>query len=84
MDTIRRACELPHGARPGIAFGVIRAVETFGQVHIIPTSLSLGSGPFSLDLGVNAWGRAVCTAGFVMGAVLAPRTGLSIAGLPQK
>jgi len=69
---------------PGIAFGVIRAVETFGQVHIIPTSLSLGSGAFALDLGVNAWGLAVCTAGFVTGAVLAPRTGLSIAGLPQE
>ncbi len=69
---------------PGTAFGVIRAVETFGQVQIIPTSLSLGSGPFALDLGVNAWGLAVCTAGFVTGAVLAPRTGLSIAGLPQE
>jgi len=59
-------------------------VETFGQLHIFSASLALGTGPFALDLGVNAWGVALCSGGFVAGAVLAPRTGLSVAGLPQE
>jgi len=69
---------------PGVAIGVVRAVETFGQLHIFSASLALGTGPFALDLGVNAWGVALCTAGFGAGAVLAPRTGLSVGGLPQE
>jgi SSS family solute:Na+ symporter len=58
---------------PGVAIGVVRAVETFGQLHVFPDLLSLGIGPFALDLGVNVWGLGVCTAGFVAGALLAPR-----------
>jgi Na+/proline symporter len=64
---------------PGVALGVVRAVETFGQVHIYPASLALGSGPFALDLGVNAWGLALCTIGFGFGALLAPRHGVALA-----
>ena len=57
---------------PGVAIGVLRAVETFAQVHVFPGSLSLGSGPFALDLGLNAWGLALCTTGFAAGAALVP------------
>lgn len=58
---------------PGVAIGVVRAVETFGQLHVLPDLLKLGSGPFALDLGVNVWGLGVCTGGFVVGALLLPR-----------
>jgi SSS family solute:Na+ symporter len=58
---------------PGVGIGVIRAIETFGHRQIFPDLLRLGSGPFALDLGVNVWGLALCTAGFVAGALLAPR-----------
>ena len=57
---------------PGVGLGVTRAVETFSHAHVLPPGLALGSGPFALDLGVNAWGLAVCTLGYVAGAVLAP------------
>jgi SSS family solute:Na+ symporter len=58
---------------PGVVIGVVRAVETFGHLHVFPSLLSLGAGPFALDLGINVWGLAVCTGGFVAGALLAPR-----------
>ena len=65
---------------PGVALGITRAVETFGQIHIFPAALALGSGPFALDLGVNAWGLAVCVLGYAAGAVLAPSTRGAMAG----
>lgn len=58
---------------PGVAIGVIRAVETFGHLHIFPADLALGSGPFALDLGLNVWGLALCSAGFLAGTLLAPK-----------
>lgn len=68
---------------PGVAIGVARAVETFGQVRIFPDLLKLGSGPFSLDLGVNVWGLALCTLSFTVGALLAPKPA-NASALPQK
>lgn len=64
---------------PGVSIGIVRAVETFGHLHIFPSGLfpaglALGSGPFALDLGLNVWGLALCTAGFLAGAVLAPKS----------
>ncbi len=59
---------------PGVSIGVLRAVETFGQVHIFPDALALGSGKYALDFGVNVWGVLICIAGYVVGAALAQRT----------
>ena len=70
-------------ALAGDAFGITRAVETFGQIHVFPAALALGSGPFALDLGVNAWGLAVCVLGYAAGAVLAPSTRGVMAGGQQ-
>lgn len=58
---------------PGVLFGVLRAAETFGHLHIFPAALALGSGKYALDLGVNVWGLAICTAGYVVGSAMAPR-----------
>jgi hypothetical protein len=45
----------------------------FTHASIFPTALSLGSGKFALDLGLNVWGLTLCTAGYLVGALLAPR-----------
>jgi SSS family solute:Na+ symporter len=58
---------------PGVVIGVIRTTETFGHLRIFPDAVKLGTGPFALDLGVNAWGLALCTTSFVAGAFLVPR-----------
>jgi SSS family solute:Na+ symporter len=58
---------------PGVALGAVRATETFTHLHIIPDAIRLGTGPFALDLGVNAWGLLLCTAGFLVGAWLVAR-----------
>jgi solute:Na+ symporter, SSS family len=58
---------------PGVVIGVIRAIETFGHVQLFPDLLTLGIGPFALDLGVNTWGVTLCSVSFVAGALLAPR-----------
>ena len=57
---------------PGIALGVIRGIEVFSKLQILPAALNLGSGAFAADLGVNVWGVLLCTAGFVLGTVLVP------------
>ncbi len=57
---------------PGVALGVIRGVEVFAKLRILPSALDLGSGAFAADLGVNAWGLLLCTAGFLLGTVLVP------------
>jgi len=58
---------------PGVAIGVLRAIETFTHASIFPASLALGSGKFALDLGLNVWGLMLCIAGYLIGAALAPR-----------
>jgi solute:Na+ symporter, SSS family len=58
---------------PGVLIGILRAIETFAHVCILPVGLSLGSGKFALDLGVNVWGLMICTVGYLVGAMLAPR-----------
>lgn len=58
---------------PGVCIGIMRAAEAFGHLAIFPTWLALGSGKYALDLGVNIWGTLLCTAGFLSGALLAPR-----------
>ncbi len=57
---------------PGIVLGVTRGVEVFAKLRILPPALDLGSGTFAADLGVNAWGLLLCTAGFLVGTVLVP------------
>ena len=57
---------------PGIVLGVIRGIEVFGKLRILPSSLDLGSGAFAADLGVNVWGLLLCTFGFLVGAQLVP------------
>ncbi|HYZ63308.1 MAG TPA: hypothetical protein VE650_12720 [Acetobacteraceae bacterium] len=68
---------------PGVGIGVVRAVETLARVHLLPDGVALGSGPFALDLGANAWGLALCTLGFAAGAVLAPRQAVPLAAGQQ-
>ena len=58
---------------PGLAIGVARAIETFAHTSIFPSTLSLGSGKFALDFGLNVWGLLICTAGFVVGLLLESR-----------
>ncbi|MGH9770244.1 MAG: sodium:solute symporter family transporter [Candidatus Acidiferrales bacterium] len=58
---------------PGIIIGVLRAIETFAHLTIFPHSVALGSGKFAIDLGLNVWGLAICTMGYIAGAVLERR-----------
>ncbi len=61
---------------PGVIIGVIRGAEVFGQTRILSPALDLGTGPFAADLGANVGGLLLCTTGFLLGAVLAPRARL--------
>lgn len=58
---------------PGIVFGVLKTVESAARVTIFPAWLDIGVGTYADDLGLNVWGLAVCTAGYLVGAVLFPR-----------
>lgn len=58
---------------PGVVIGVVRAVETFAAVSLIPHAVALGTGDYALDLGVNVYGVILCAAGYLLGAVIARR-----------
>lgn len=57
----------------GLLLGIIRVVETAFNLTIFPTWLSIGSGKYALDLGINVYGLALCTALFLLGAMLNKR-----------
>jgi Na+/proline symporter len=67
---------LPHAGResfhlafwPGLALGVLVTLEGALGVDIFPASIDIGTGTYADDLGVNVWGLALCTAGYVAGA----------------
>jgi hypothetical protein len=56
------------GPFAGLANGILRAVEGTTGTPIFPVSLQLGAGRYAVDLGVNLYGPALCTAGYLLGA----------------
>lgn len=52
---------------PGLALGVLVALEGALGVSIFPAWIDLGTGPYADDLGVNVFGLALCTAGYLVG-----------------
>ncbi len=58
---------------PGLAFGVIKTVEGAMSAGILPGWMSIGAGKYADDLGVNLYGLLICTAGYILGAVLFAR-----------
>ena len=57
---------------PGLAFGVIKTVESATGTPIFPDWINLGGGKYADDLGINVWGLAVCTAGYLAGQCFSP------------
>lgn len=58
---------------PGLAFGVIKTIESATGTRIFPDWIDLGGGRYADDLGINVWGLAVCTVGYLVGALLFAR-----------
>ncbi|MEM9976266.1 MAG: Na+/proline symporter [Cyanobacteria bacterium P01_D01_bin.2] len=59
---------------PGLMFGVLRVLESALGSPIFPDWVMLGSGKYAIDLGVNVYGLMLCTAGYLLGALLNPRS----------
>ncbi len=55
---------------PGLAFGVVKTVEAATGMQIFPDFINIGGGKYADDLGINVYGLLVCTAGYLIGAVL--------------
>ena len=58
---------------PGLAFGVAKTVEAATAARLFPAWLDIGAGGYADDLGINVWGLALCTAAYLLGALVAPR-----------
>jgi len=61
---------------PGLVLGALMTVESAAGIQIFPAAMDIGSGKYADDLGVNVFGLALCTAGYLTGAAigaLAPR-----------
>jgi Na+/proline symporter len=54
---------------PGLIFGILRVVENALSLSIFPAWVSVGDGKYALDLGVNLYGLAICTLGYLLGTV---------------
>ncbi|MEM6599680.1 MAG: Na+/proline symporter, partial [Cyanobacteria bacterium P01_C01_bin.69] len=67
---------------PGLLFGVMRVVESATGSALFPEAISIGSGKYALDLGVNIYGLLICVAGYLIGAVLSPKK--VVAEQPEK
>jgi hypothetical protein len=57
---------------PGLAFGVIKTIESATGTPIFPDWINLGGGKYADDLGINVWGLAVCTADYLAGQCFSP------------
>jgi len=64
---------------PGVAIGVLKIIEAFGGVSVFPSSINIGVGSYAQDLGINVWGLAVCTTGFLIGSLIGSRRSVSAA-----
>ena len=66
---------------PGLAFGVIKTVESATGTLIFPDWINIGSGKYADDLGINVYGLLICTTGYLVGAaVFGRRASLSADG----
>ena len=57
---------------PGLIIGGLRVIESAAPVTIFPAWLALGSGKYSLDLGLNVFGLLLCCTGYLAGSILSP------------
>lgn len=55
---------------PGLAFGVIKTVESATGTMIFPEWINIGGGKYADDLGINVYGLLVCTTGYLLGAAV--------------
>ena len=55
---------------PGLIFGALLTVESAIGIAIFPAEFDVGMGKYADDLGVNLYGLAICTAGYLLGAAI--------------
>ena len=55
---------------PGLVLGVILTLEATTGLDIVPAAIDVGAGKYADDLGVNLFGLAICTGGFLLGALV--------------
>jgi len=55
---------------PGLLFGVLLTLESALGVAIFPSWIDLGTGVYADDFGVNVFGLALVTLGFLFGAAV--------------
>jgi len=58
---------------PGLTFGVMRVIESATGSSLFPEAMSIGSGKYALDLGVNIYGLLICVSGYLIGAAVSPK-----------
>ncbi len=55
---------------PGLIFGILRVLESALSAEIFPVWMSIGSGKYAVDLGVNLYGLLICIGGYLLGAAI--------------
>ena len=65
---------------PGLLFGILRVVENALSVVIFPAWIQIGTGRYAEDFGVNLFGLAICTLGYLIGAAFSKPSPVSHQG----
>lgn len=55
---------------PGLVFGVLLTLQSVTGMTIISATFNVGIGKYADDLGVNLYGLAICTAGYLLGSLI--------------
>ncbi|VEP16962.1 Na+/proline symporter [Hyella patelloides LEGE 07179] len=55
---------------PGLILGILRVLENALATNIFPAWIAIGEGQYAIDLGLNVYGLALCTLGYLIGAFL--------------
>lgn len=55
---------------PGLLFGVAQTIQGATGLDLLPAAMKLGAGAYADDLGVNLYGLAICTTGYLVGAAI--------------
>ncbi|MCB0713574.1 MAG: Na+/proline symporter [Ignavibacteriae bacterium] len=71
LSFIRRAGKISFHLAfwPGLLFGLLIVVEGLTNSPLLPDWIDIGGGEYADDLGVNLYGLALCTAGYLIGTI---------------
>ncbi|MFW6358399.1 MAG: hypothetical protein ACOC0N_04180 [Chroococcales cyanobacterium] len=55
---------------PGLIVGILLVLENAFSIQIFPSWIAIGTGKYAQDFGINVYGLALCTVGYLIGTLV--------------